>query len=81
MAEGCWVPGSVQGRTEGRSGTLCCFAQKAGSDAVEAMQQSLQATSEGVRLRAACAILDYSMKGAELLDMEARIAALEGTAK
>ena len=55
--------------------------QKAGSDAVEAMQQSLQATSEGVRLRAACAILDYSMKGAELLDLEARIAALEGTAK
>ena len=52
--------------------------QKAGSDAVEAMQQSLQATSEGVRLRAACAILDYSMKGVELLDLEARIAVLEG---
>jgi serine/threonine protein kinase len=52
--------------------------QKAGSDAVEALQQSLQATSEGVRLRAACAILDYSMKGAELLDLESRIAVLEG---
>ena len=52
--------------------------QKAGSDAVKALQQSLQANSEGVRLRAACAILDYSMKGAELLDLEARIAVLEG---
>jgi hypothetical protein len=31
-----------------------------------------------VRLRAACAILDYSMKGAELLDLESRIAVLEG---
>ena len=51
--------------------------QKAGSDAVEAMQKSLQATSEGVRLRAACAILDYSMKGVELLDLEERITALE----
>ena len=52
--------------------------QKTGSAAVEALQQSLQATSEGVRLRAACAILDYSMKGAELLDLEARVAVLEG---
>ena len=52
--------------------------QKAGSGAVETLQQSLQATSEGVRLRAACAILDYSMKGAELLDLESRIAVLEG---
>ena len=56
----------------------CALVQKAGSDAVEALQQSLQATSEGVRLRAACAILEYSMKGAELLDLEARIAVLEG---
>ena len=55
--------------------------QKAGSDAVEALQQSLQATSEGVRLRAACAILDYSMKGAELLDLETRIAVLEEAAR
>ena len=52
--------------------------QKASTGAVEALQQSLQATSEGVRLRAACAILDYSMKGAELLDLEARITVLEG---
>ena len=59
----------------------CALVQKAGSDAVEALQQSLQATSEGVRLRAPGAILDYSMRGAELLDLEARIAALEGTAK
>ena len=58
---------------------LCvALLQKAGNDAVEALQRILQATSEGVRLRAACAILDYSMKGAELLDLEARIAVLEG---
>ena len=55
--------------------------QKAGSAAVEALQQSLRATSEGVRLRAACAILDYSMKGAELLDLETRIAVLEEAAR
>ena len=55
--------------------------QKTGSAAVEALQQSLQATSEGVRLRAACAILDYSMKGAELLDLETRIAVLEEAAR
>lgn len=51
--------------------------QKAGSAAVGALLQSLQAKSEGVRLRAACAILDYSLKGAEILDLEARIALLE----
>ncbi len=55
--------------------------QKTGSAAVEALQQSLQAHSEGVRLRAACAILDYSMKGAELLDLETRIAVLEEAAR
>ncbi|MDP7085970.1 MAG: hypothetical protein QGH97_16680, partial [Dehalococcoidia bacterium] len=33
------------------------------------------------RLRAACAILDYSMKGAELLDLETRIAVLEEAAR
>ena len=68
-------------RTEAHGGTLwniVSLFQKAGSNAVEALQQSLQATSEGVRLRAACAILEYSMKGAELLDLEARIAVLEG---
>ena len=53
--------------------------QKISCAAVEALQQSLQATSEGVRLRAACAILDYSIKGAELLDLETRIAVLEET--
>ena len=52
--------------------------QKAGSEAEEALQQSLQATSERVRLRAACSILDYSLKGVELLGLEERIAVLEG---
>ena len=74
-------PGFLAAYRSARMDTLeQCVAmlQKAGSDAVEALQQSLQANSEGVRLRAACAILDYSMKGAELLDLEARIAVLEG---
>ena len=74
-------PGFLAAYRSARRDTLeHCVAmlQKAGSDAVEALQQSLQANSEGVRLRAACAILDYSMKGAELLDLEARIAVLEG---
>ena len=73
-------PGFLAAYRSARRDTLeQCVAllQKAGSDAVEALQQSLQANSEGVRLRAACAILDYSMKGAELLDLETRIAALE----
>ena len=66
-------------RTARRDALEHCVAllQKTGDDAVEALQRSPQATSEGVRLRAACAILDYSMKGAALLDLEARIAALE----
>ena len=55
--------------------------QKAGSDAVETLVQSLQATSEAVRLRAACALLDYAIRGAELLDLQTRIAVLEETAR
>ncbi len=77
-------PGFLTAYRAARRDTLeHCIAllQKTGSAAVEALQQSLQATSEAVRLRAACAILDYSMKGAELLDLETRIAALEGTGK
>ena len=74
-------PGFLTAYRAARLDTLeHCIAllQKAGIDAVEALQQSLPANSEGVRLRAACAILDYSMKGTELLDLEARIAVLEG---
>ena len=54
--------------------------QKAGSKAVETLLECLQAESEGVRLRAACAILDYSLKGSELMDLETRIADLEAIA-
>jgi hypothetical protein len=73
-------PGFLAAYRAARRDTLeHCVAllQKASIGAVETLQQSLQATSEGVRLKAACAILDYSMKGAELLDLEARISALE----
>ncbi len=51
--------------------------QKAGFDAVETLKNSLEAESEVVRFRAACAILDYSIKGAELLDLEQRVNVLE----
>lgn len=51
--------------------------QKASSAALGALLKSLQAKSEAVRLRAACAVLDYALKGAELLDLETRLAQLE----
>ena len=73
-------PGFLAAYRSARRDTLeHCVAllQKTSIAAVEALQQSLQATSEGVRVRAACAILDYSMKAAELLDLETRIAVLE----
>lgn len=54
--------------------------QRAGSKAVETLVESLQAESESVRLRAACAILDYSLKGSELMDLETRIEDLEANA-
>ena len=54
--------------------------QQAGSKAVETLLECLRAKSEAVRLRAACAILDYSLKGSELMDLETRIADLEANA-
>lgn len=52
-------------------GTLTLL-QKASDKAVETLLDSLQAKSEAVRLRAACAILDYAMNGAALLEREGR---------
>jgi len=51
--------------------------QQAGSKAVETLLECLRAESEAVRLRAACAILDYSLKRTEIMDIETRIADLE----
>lgn len=45
--------------------------------AVMTLHASLSAKSEGVRLRAATAIIDLGMRGVELMDLESRIATLE----
>ena len=47
------------------------------AEAATTLRRLLTADSESVRLGAARAILDQATKGADLLDLEARIAALE----
>ena len=51
--------------------------QTSGDEAVKTLLSSLHAESEPVRLRAACAILDYAIKGLEIVDLEERINLLE----
>ena len=51
--------------------------QHAAGEAATTLRTLLKAESESVRLGAARAILDQATKGADLLDLEARIAALE----
>jgi hypothetical protein len=54
--------------------------QKASINAVATLVASLKANSEGVRLRAATAILEHAIKAVELMDLEERIATLEAKA-
>jgi sulfite exporter TauE/SafE len=49
----------------------------AAAEAVETLRGMLGAQSEAVRVRAAVAILEHAMRGAEVTDLEERIAALE----
>ena len=58
---------------EGAIGSL----QQAATEAATTLRALLTADSESVRLGACRAILEQAMKGADLLDLEARIAALE----
>ena len=51
--------------------------QVSGDEAVKTLLLSLRAGSEHVRLRAACAILDYAIKGSEIIDLEGRVSQLE----
>lgn len=51
--------------------------QASGDEAVKTLLSSLRADSEPVRLRAACAILDYAIKGSEIIDLEGRVSQLE----
>jgi transposase-like protein len=52
--------------------------QKATGDAVETLVRNLTCGTPAVEVRAAVALLDLSWKGTELLDLEARVAELEG---
>ena len=54
--------------------------QQATSDAVATLRRNLTCRVPSVEVRAAQAILDQAVKGVEVLDLEARIAALEGAA-
>ena len=47
------------------------------AEAVETLRACLGAEGEAVRVRAAVAILEHAMRGAEVTDLEERIAALE----
>jgi hypothetical protein len=59
-----------------------CLAvlQKASINAVATLVASLKAEGEGVRLRAAMAILEHAIKAVELMDLDERIATLEAKA-
>ncbi len=54
--------------------------QQASGEAVETLRRNLTCTVASVEVRAALAIIDQAVKGAEVLDLETRIAALETTA-
>lgn len=47
------------------------------AEAVETLRACLGAEGEAVRLRAAVAVLEHALRGAEVADLEQRIAALE----
>ncbi len=51
--------------------------QQASGEAVETLRRNLTCTVASVEVRAALAIIDQAVKGAEVLDLETRIAALE----
>jgi len=50
---------------------------KAAHEAVQALQRNLAAESEAVQVRAARSILELGFRAAELVDLEARVDALE----
>ena len=54
--------------------------QQASGEAVETLRRNLTCTVASVEVRAALAIIDQAVKGAEVLDLETRIAVLEATA-
>ncbi len=65
-----------QARRQVLEGAIASLQQAAG-EAATTLRTLLKAESETVRLGACRAILEQATKGADLLDLEARIAALE----
>ena len=65
-----------QARRQVLEGAIASLQQAAG-EAAATLRALLTAESETVRLGASRAILEQATKGADLLDLEARIAALE----
>src|SRR5687767_14856159 len=55
--------------------------QRSADAAVKALQRNLKCGQPGNEIKAAVAVLDHSMKGVELLELEERLAALEAAAE
>jgi hypothetical protein len=51
--------------------------QKGGVEAVGVLRRNFEAESESAQLRAARTVLEFMLRGTELVDLEARLAALE----
>jgi hypothetical protein len=54
--------------------------QQAAGEAVETLRTALKAERDGDKIRAALGILEHAYRGAELLDFDTRLRAIEGTA-
>jgi hypothetical protein len=51
--------------------------QQAGGQAVETLRANLAAERPGDQIRAACAVIDYALRGLEITDLVERVAELE----
>jgi hypothetical protein len=51
--------------------------QKGGVEAIGVLRRNFEAESESAQLRAARTVLEFMLRGTELVDLEARLAALE----
>jgi hypothetical protein len=59
--------------------TAVAGLQGACGEAVATLRRNLNAQNESIQVRAAVAILDYSIKAVELIDLAERVEALEAT--
>jgi hypothetical protein len=55
--------------------------QQLTSEAAEALQRGMASTNTNASIKAACAVLDYAFRGAELIDLAERLEKLERALK